>query len=107
MSASFLTTNLAEILRRLVQAKQTGILSIQNGAEEGMVALETGMIVNAQTPLHGGMHALFEFVGWNEPHFEFLERPLATDLPRDLAVYDPLVLLAGVAAKMASLADKG
>lgn len=72
-----------------------------------MVALETGMIVNAQTPLHGGMHALFEFVGWNEPHFEFLERPLATDLPRDLAVYDPLVLLAGVAAKMASLADKG
>lgn len=94
--------HLAEILRMLVQARQTGILLIQNGEEEGAVALENGMIVDAKTGLQSGMHALFEFVGWSGAHFEFREKPLASDLSRDLAVYDPEVLITGVAAKVAA-----
>jgi hypothetical protein len=101
-SGTFATTNLAETLRMLVQAKQTGILYIHHGAEEGILALENGMIINAKTALHSGMHALFEFVGWHEAHFEFKEKPLPPDFSRDLSVYDAGVLIAGVAAKVAA-----
>lgn len=98
-SGPFATTNLAEILRMLVQAKQTGMLILQNGDEEGLVALENGMILNAKTGPCSGMHALFQMVGWHEAHFEFRQQPLAPDQSRDLCVYDPGVLITGVAAK--------
>jgi len=99
-AGTFVATNLTEILRRLVQAKQTGILKIREAEKEGTLAMENGMIVNAKTGHYGGMHALFQFVAWKEAHFEFQQKPLAVDLTRDLAVYDPEVLIAGVAAKI-------
>jgi hypothetical protein len=95
----FATTNLAEILRMLVQAKQTGMLMLHNEGAEGFVALENGMILNAKTGLYTGMHALFQLVSWHEAHLEFRQQAIAPDLSRDLSVYDPEVLITGVAAK--------
>ncbi len=98
-SGTFRATNLAEILRMLVRARQTGNLIVQEGSHEGTLAVENGMIVNAKAGLSSGMHALFELVGWRQARFEFREQALAADLPRDLSVYDPEVLITGVAAK--------
>jgi hypothetical protein len=103
-SGTFVGTDLAEILRMLVKARQTGNLTVQESGQEGTLAVENGMIVNAKTGLSSGMHALFELVGWHEARFEFREEPLAPDFPRDLSVYDPEVLIAGVAAKAKSAA---
>jgi len=47
--------------------------------------------------------ALFQFVGWSDASIEFHERPIPADLPRDLAVYDPEVLITGVAFKVDEL----
>ena len=60
------------------------------------------MIVNAKTGLQSGMHALSNPLAWPRAHFEFREKPLASDLSRDLAAYDPEVLITGVAAKVAA-----
>ena len=84
----------------LVQAKQTGILVLQHDEAEGFVSMENGMILNAKAGADSGMRALFEFVGWPEARFEFRQQALAPDLKRDLAVYDPDVLIAGVAEKV-------
>jgi hypothetical protein len=95
----FANASLAEILQMLIQAKKTGVLSIQSGDETGTVAVENGMILNAQAGAYGGMHALFQFVGWPETHFQFRDQAFPPDMTRDLAVYDPGVLIAGVAGK--------
>ena len=99
-SGSLASTNLAEIVRMLVQAKQTGHLTIQDIGREGMLAMESGMIVNARADSSSGMHALFELVGWQKARFEYREQPLPADLSRDLSVYEPGVLLAGMTAKV-------
>ncbi len=100
----FAGTNLAEVLQMLIQAKKSGLLVIQSGEEQGSVAVENGMILNAQAGSYAGMHALFQFVSWPEAHFQFREQSLEANLPRDLAVYDPQVLIAGVAEKMTAAA---
>jgi hypothetical protein len=101
-SGSFSTTNLAEVLRMLVQAKQTGILVLQNAEEEGAVSMENGMILNAKAGADSGMRALFQIVGWHDARFEFRQQTLDPALKRDLSVYDPKVLITGVAEKMGS-----
>jgi len=101
-AVTFATSNLAEILRMLVQAKQTGTLSLHNEAVQGSVALENGMILSAKTETENGMTALFQLVSWPDPHFEFKEQPLAADVSRDLADYDPAVLLTGLEKKVGS-----
>ncbi len=98
-SEIFIGTNLTEILRRLVHAKKTGLLTIQEAEREGALAVENGMIVSAATSSSSGIHALFQFVTWKQAHFEFHEHSLTPDVPRDLAVYDPELLIAGIAAK--------
>jgi hypothetical protein len=97
---TFVATNLTGILRRLMRTRQTGLLRIRQPGQEGMLATENGMMVNAKTGPYAGMHALFQFVGWKEAQFEFQEKTLPADLGRDLAVYDPEVLIAGLEAKM-------
>jgi len=98
-SGSSATFNLTEILRTLVESGQTGYLKMKSGDQEGFVALENGVIVHAVAGTHTGLHALFQFVGWREAHFEFHERPIPATLARDLVVYDAKVLLDGVAFK--------
>ncbi len=83
-----------------MQAKQTGVLNLGEGNKQGVLAVENGMIVHAETASDTGMRALFQFVGWPGAHFAFTEQALAAGIPRDLAVYDPKVLIAGVAAKI-------
>ena len=100
----FADTTLAEILQMLIQAKKSGLLFIHSGEEEGSVALENGMILNAQAGPYSGMHALFQFVSWPEAHFQFREQALEASLARDLAVYDPQVLITGVAGKITAAA---
>jgi hypothetical protein len=104
-SGTFAATSLAEVLKMLVQAKQTGNLLIDNDGIKGAVALENGLIINARADECVGMHALFQFVAWHGAHFEFHEQPLAPDLTRDLSVYDPGVLITGVAAKTDACAE--
>jgi hypothetical protein len=99
-SGTFATIGLAELLRQLTQARRTGHLVLQDLQEEGRVTLENGLIVNAKTGATSGMPALFQMVGWREAAFEFREEALAADFPRDLSVYDPEVLIRGVAAKV-------
>ena len=101
----FADTTLAEVLQMLIQAKKSGLLIIQSGEEEGTVALENGMILNAQAGIYGGIHALFQFVSWPEVHFQFREQSLEAHLSRDLAVYDPQVLITGVAGKITAAAS--
>jgi hypothetical protein len=102
-SGTFSTSNLTDTLRVIVHGKQTGNLKIKDGALEGSVAVENGNILHARAGNSTGLHALFQFVGWREAHYEFQERPIALDLPRDLAVYDPEVLITGVAFKVDEL----
>jgi hypothetical protein len=100
LSGTFANSNLTEILRVLVNAKQTGYLKIKEGEQEGCLAVENGVILHAHAGSDTGLHALFQFVGWREARFDFHERPIPADLPRDLAVYDPEVLITGVAFKV-------
>lgn len=96
--------NLADVLRRLVNTKQTGYLKVKEGEQEGFLAVENGIIINARTGPYTALHALFQFVGWREARFEFQEQAMAADLLRDLSVYDPQVLIIGVANKEDELA---
>ena len=100
LSGTFATSNLTEILRVIVNAKQTGYLKIKEGEQEGCLAVENGIILHARAGSDTGLHALFQFVGWREARFDFHERPMPAAFPRDLAVYDPQVLITGVAYKV-------
>jgi len=97
------TSNLTEILRVIVNAKQTGYLKLKEGEQDGSIAVENGIIVYARIGADTGLHALFQFVGWREARYDFHERPLPADLSRDLAVYDPQLLITGVAFKVDEL----
>ncbi len=103
LAGSFSTSNLTEVLKIIVNARQTGILKIKEGQLEGSIAIETGIILHARAGTDTGLHALFQFVGWREAQFEFHERPMPADLTRDLAVYDPEVLITGVSFKVDEL----
>jgi hypothetical protein len=103
LSGTFASSNLTEVLRGLVKAKQTGYLKIKEGDQEGCVAIENGVIIYARTGTATGLPALFQFVGWRDGHYDFQERRLSADLSRDLAVYDPEVLITGVAFKVDEL----
>jgi hypothetical protein len=103
LSGTFASSNLTEILRVLTNAKHTGYLKMKEGGQEGCLAVETGIILHARAGTDTGLHALFQFVGWREGRFEFHERPMPPDLLRDLAVYDPEVLITGVAFKVDEL----
>src|ERR1700691_4484797 len=100
LSGTFATSNLTEILRIIVNAKQTGYLKMVEGGQEGCLAVENGIILHARAGSDTGLHALFQFVGWREARFDFHERPMPADLTRDLAVYDPQVLITGVTFKV-------
>ena len=99
-SGTFATSNLTEILRKIVEVKQTGYLKMKDGQLEGCLAVENGIILHARAGSATGLHALFQFVGWREAQFEFHERPMPVDLVRDLAVYDSQVLITGIAIKV-------
>lgn len=86
-----------------MNAKQTGYLKLKEGDQEGCLAVENGIILHARAGCETGLHALFQFVGWREARFDFHERPMPADLTRDLAVYDPEVLITGVAFKVDEL----
>jgi len=103
-SGNIRTSSLAETLRLLVNGNQTGYLKIREGDSEGFLAVENGIIVNAKTGPMMALHALFQFVGWREATFDFHERPMPVELSRDLAVYEPQVLIEGVAFKEDELA---
>jgi len=103
-SGSIRSASLAETLRMLVNGSQTGYLKIREGDQEGFLAMENGIIVNAKIGATVALHALFQFVGWRDAIFDFHERPLPPDLSRDLAVYEPQVLIEGVAFKEDELA---
>ncbi len=92
------------MLRALIGNKQTGYLKMQEGDHEGFLAVENGTIVNARTGPYVALQALFQFVGWKKAHFEFDEHPIPADLSRDLAVYEPQVLIRGVDEKTRELA---
>ncbi len=92
-------TPLAQVLQMLINSKQSGHLKIEEGDQEGYIAVENGQIVDAKTGPYLGLHALFEFVGWHHARFNFEEGTIPGDSTRDLQVYDPPVLIAGVAAK--------
>jgi len=96
-------SSLVDILKALVNTKQTGYLKMKEGDLEGFVAVENGTIINAKTGAYTALHALFQFVGWRDVQMEFHERPMPDELARDLAVYDPEVLIRGVTAKVDEL----
>jgi len=99
-SGATASSTLTEILRRTVEIKQTGCLKIKEGEQEGCIGIENGIILCARAGNDTGLHALFQFVGWREAKFEIQERAMRADVPRDLAVYDPQVLITGIAFKV-------
>lgn len=99
-SGTFANSTLTDILRIVVDAKQTGYLKLKDAQQDGCLAVENGIILHARAGTSTGLHALFQFVGWRDAKFEFHERPMPADLARDLAVYDPQVLITGVAFKV-------
>jgi hypothetical protein len=103
LSGTFSTTSLTEILRPLIETRQTGYLKMKEGNQEGQIAIENGIILHSRAGASTGLHALFQFVGWREATFEFHERPMPADLPRDLAVYDSQLLITGIAFKVDEL----
>jgi len=93
-------SNLTDILKKIVEGKQTGYLKIAEGDNEGCVAVENGVLLGARAGSATGLGALFQFVGWREARYEFQERPVRPDTARDLAVYGAQVLLDGVQFKI-------
>jgi hypothetical protein len=93
-------SHLTEVLKTVIEVRQTGYLKLRDAGQEGSVALENGVILTARAGTATGLHALFQFVGWRGAKIEFQERPMPADIARDLAVYDPQVLLSGVAFKV-------
>jgi hypothetical protein len=91
---------LTDTLKTIIEVRQTGYLKIKDGDNDGCIAVENGVLLSARAGTAAGLPALFQFVGWREAKFEFQERPLKRETPRDLAVYDPQVLLSGVAFKV-------
>jgi hypothetical protein len=91
---------LTEILKTIIEVKQTGYLKIKDGNNDGCLAVENGVLLSARAGSASGLPALFQFVGWREAKFDFQERPVKPDTARDLAVYDPQVLLTGVTFKV-------
>ncbi len=73
---------------------------MREGPQEGCLIVENGIILHARAGTATGLHALFQFVSWREGTFEFHERPIPAELVRDLAVYDPEVLITGIAFKV-------
>jgi Domain of unknown function (DUF4388) len=104
LSGTSATSTLTEALRKIVDSKQTGYLKLKDTDQEGCIAVENGIILHARAGTATGLHALFQFVGWREVRFDFQERAMPADLVRDLAVYDPQVLITGVAFKVDELA---
>lgn len=100
LSGSLATTTLTGILRTVVDAKQTGYLKFKDAQQDGCLVIENGILLSARAGTSTGLHALFQFVGWRDAKFEFHERPMPADLVRDLAVYDPQLLITGVAFKV-------
>ncbi len=76
---------------------------MKEGPQEGCLAVENGIILHAHAGSDTGLPALFQFVAWREARYDFHERPLPADQSRDLAVYDPEVLITGVAFKVDEL----
>lgn len=103
-AGNFKTINLAEVLRMLTMTKQTGILRMTLGLEQGFMGLERGLIINALTGNVGGPQALYQFIIWHDADFVFKEQPLEASAPRELASYDPAILIDGVAKKIDELA---
>ena len=99
-SGAIASSNLTETLRFIVRTKQTGYLKVKDGDLEGCLAIETGIILSARAGADTGLTALFQFVGWREARYDFHERPIPSDVSRDLAVYDPEVLITGIAFKL-------
>jgi hypothetical protein len=99
-SGTFATSTLTDILRIIVDARQTGYLKLKDAQLEGCLAIENGIFLHARAGTSTGLPALFQFVGWRDAKFEFHERSMPADLVRDLAVYDPQVLITGVAFKV-------
>jgi hypothetical protein len=91
---------LTDILKAIIEVKQTGYLKLRDGTHEGCLAVENGVLLNARAGSATGLAALFQFIGWREAKLEFQEKPMRADTARDLAVYDPQVLLAGVQFKV-------
>ncbi len=88
----------------LVNTKQTGTLTIKEGDQEGFLSVENGIIIHATTGTQAGLHALFQFIVWRSAQFVFQEAPIPREVARDLSVYDPQVLITGVAVKVDELA---
>ena len=103
LSGSLASANLTSVLRNIVSVKPTGYLKLKEGALDGCIAVENGVILSARCGTDTGLHALFQFVSWREARYEFHERPMPADLARDLAVYDPEVLITGVGFKVDEL----
>ncbi len=103
-AGNFKTVNLAEVLRMLTMTRQTGILRLTMGLEQGFLGLEQGLIVSAVTGNTTGPQALFQFILWREADFIFKEQPLDPSIGRELASYDPAILIDGVAKKIDELA---
>jgi hypothetical protein len=99
-TATCATSNLTDILRSVVDAKQTGYLKLKDTTQEGCIAIENGNILHAKTGTSRGLPALFQFVGWRDAKVEFHERPMPPDLVRDLAAYESHLLLTGIAFKI-------
>jgi hypothetical protein len=100
-SGNFANSTLTDILRTVIETKQTGYLKVHDDTHDGCVSIENGVILHAKTGAARGLPALFDFVGWREPKFEFHERPMPADVTRDLAAYDSQVLLTGLSYKVA------
>lgn len=98
-SGIFRSSSLAKTLKTLVSSNKTGYLRIKEADQEGVLVLENGIILNARIGSTVALPALFQFVSWREVSFEFLEKPVAADVSRDLAVYEPQVLIEGLAFK--------
>src|ERR1043165_6131650 len=101
---NFSTINLAEVLRMLISTRQNGLLRISHRGEEGLLALERGVVVNAATATQQGLPALYQFIVWRDADFYFDEQNIPPNAARDLATYPAQVLIDGIARKIDELA---
>lgn len=92
--------SLLQVLRTVAEVRPTGYVKLKEGERTGCIGVENGVILNARTGSATGLPALFEFVTWREALLDFQERPLAAEASRELAAYDPQVLISGMAFKV-------
>jgi CheY-like chemotaxis protein len=78
LSGSLSEMTPADLLRFLEAKRKTGVLQLKNGAAEGFLLFQGGMVSDAHYANLMGEPALFTLLNWTEGSFSFQSQPISS-----------------------------